>query len=66
MSPVIAAVSHDLAAGARLIERQLGVPPTASFAVPMLLVAVGTIALVLYLFGHLLLIVFPVPKVTLW
>lgn len=34
--------------------------------VPMLLVAVGTIALVLYLFGHLLLIVFPVPKVTLW
>ncbi|NYZ15530.1 tripartite tricarboxylate transporter TctB family protein [Azospirillum sp. RWY-5-1] len=33
---------------------------------PMVLVAVGTIALVLYLFGHLLLIVFPVPKVTLW
>lgn len=33
---------------------------------PMVLVAVGTIALVLYLFGHLLLIVFPEPKVTLW
>lgn len=44
MSPVIAAVSHDLAAGAGLIERQLGVAPTASFALPMLLVALALAA----------------------